>query len=298
MRGGAQPQKLRAVESVNTQQRAKLARLRDIIERYGSLLVAFSGGCDSTLLVKVAHEVLGGRALAVTARSETYPPEEHEEAARIARKIGVRHLTIETSELSVKGFSSNQPDRCYFCKAELLEKLREIAKENGIRYVADGSSLDDMGDYRPGMRAARELGVVSPLREAGLTKQDIREMSRALGLETWDKPSLACLASRFPYGEEITPEKLGMVGAAERFIRSLGFRQVRVRHHGTVARIEVPHEDIRKFADESLREKVASKLREIGYVYVSVDLIGYRTGSLNEVLPGSQRREEKQRAGK
>lgn len=258
--------------------------MKEIIQGYGTLLVAFSGGCDSTLLLKAAHEVLGDGAAAVTARSETYPFEEYEEAAKIARQIGVRHLTIDTSELSLKGFSSNPPDRCYFCKAELFQKLIEMARESGIQYVADGASVDDASDHRPGMRAAAELGVVSPLREARLTKKDIREISRSLGLDTWDKPSLACLASRFPYGEEITAEKLKMVDAAESFVRSLGFRQVRVRHHGAMARIEVPEEEVNRFLDRSLRESVACKLRKIGYVYVSLDLMGYRTGSLNEVL--------------
>jgi len=281
---------------VDKAQTAKLARLKEIIEGYGTLLVAFSGGCDSTLLLEVAHRVLGDRAIAVTARSETYPSEEYEDAARIARQLGVRHLTIDTSELSVKGFSSNPPDRCYFCKAELFRKLIELAREHGIRYVADGASQDDASDHRPGMRAAAALGIVSPLKEARLTKDDIREISKTLGLSTWDKPSFACLASRFPYGEKITQEKLKMVHAAESFIRSLGFRQVRVRHHGAMARIEAPAEDISRFLDSSLRESVARKLREIGYVYVSLDLMGYRTGSLNEVLSPSEMSQEKERA--
>jgi uncharacterized protein len=274
---------------VDKQQDAKLRRLKEIVESYGTLLVAFSGGCDSTLLLKIAHDVLGDGAVAVTARSETYPSREYAEAVRIARQIGVKHLTIDTEELSVEGFAGNPPDRCYFCKKELFEKLMEVAKENGIRHVADGANLDDASDHRPGMRAAAELGIVSPLREARLTKDDIRDISRTLGLDTHDKPSFACLASRFPYGEEITPEKLKMVAAAETFLKQLGFPQVRVRHHGATARIEVPEEDIRRFGDDSLRESVASKLREIGYVYVSLDLIGYRTGSLNEVLPRGKR---------
>jgi len=282
---------------VNTQRDQKLARLKEVIRGHGSLLVAFSGGCDSTFLLKVAHDVLADRAMAVTARSETYPSTEYQEAARFAQDIGVRHLTIDTSELSVEGFSSNPPDRCYFCKGELFEKLLEIAREHGIQYVADGSSLDDASDHRPGMRAAAELGVVSPLKKAGLTKDDIRELSKMLGLPTWDKPSFACLASRFPYGEEITAEKLNMVEAAEDFIRNLGFRQVRVRHHGTIARIEVPEEDMGRFLDCSVRQSVFSRLKEIGYVYVSLDLKGYRSGSLNEVLPHSERSAEKERAG-
>jgi uncharacterized protein len=271
----------------------KLALLKDIIRRYGSLLVAFSGGCDSTLLLKVARDVLGEGAIAVTARSETYPSCEYEEAVELAREIGARHLTIDTSELSVEGFSSNAPDRCYFCKGELFQKLLEIAGEHGIQYVADGASLDDASDHRPGMRAARELGIVSPLKEAGLTKDDIRELSRMLGLPTWDKPSFACLASRFPYGEEITAEKLTMVDRAESFLRSLGFRQVRVRHHDTMARIEVSEPDLDRFLERSVRERVASKLKEIGYTYISLDLQGYRSGSMNEVLSRSERSAEK-----
>jgi uncharacterized protein len=267
--------------------------LKEIIEGYSSLLVAFSGGCDSTFLLRVARDALGDRAMAVTARSETYPSRECEEALQLARDMGVRHLTIDTSELSIEGFSSNPPDRCYFCKGELFQKLLEIAAEHGMRYVADGASLDDASDHRPGMRAARELGIVSPLKEAGLTKDDIRELSRMLGLPTWDKPSFACLASRFPYGEEITPEKLTMVEQAEDFLRSLGFRQVRVRHHDTMARIEVSEADIRRFLDDSVRQRVAAKLKEIGYTYVSLDLKGYRSGSMNEVLSQSERSAEK-----
>lgn len=281
---------------MDEERQAKLARLREIIGGYGSLLVAYSGGCDSTLLLNVAHDVLGGRVMAVTARSETYPSREYEEAREVARALGVRHLTIDTSELSVDGFASNPPDRCYFCKAELFQKLLNVARENGIQYVADGASLDDASDHRPGMRAAAELGIVSPLKEARLTKEDIREVSRSLGLSTWNKPSFACLASRFPYGEEITPEKLRMVEEAEDFIRALGVRQVRVRHHGSIARIEVPEQDIDRFFDRDVRERVVSKLKEIGYVYVSLDLRGYRSGSLNEVLARWDSSDERERA--
>jgi uncharacterized protein len=281
---------------VDEKREAKLARLREIIGGYGSLLVAYSGGCDSTLLLNVARGVLGDAVMAVTARSETYPSREYEQAREVARALGVKHITIDTSELSVEGFSSNPPDRCYFCKAELFQKLLDVARENGLRLVADGASLDDASDHRPGMRAAAELGILSPLKEAGFTKEDIREISRSLGLSTWNKPSFACLASRFPYGEEITPEKLKMVEEAEDFIRGLGFRQVRVRHHGSMARIEVPEEDIDRFLDKPVREKVASKLKEIGYVHVSLDLRGYRSGSLNEVLTRSERSQMTDRA--
>lgn len=271
----------------------KFSRLKEILEGYGSLLVAFSGGCDSTFLLKVARDVLGDRAMAVTARSETYPYREYEEAFHLAQDIGVRHLAIETSELSIEGFSSNPPDRCYFCKGELFQELLAVAAEHGMRYVADGASLDDASDHRPGMRAARELGIVSPLKEAGMTKDDIRELSRMLGLPTWDKPSFACLASRFPYGEEITSEKLTMVEQAEEFLRGLGFRQVRVRHHDKMARIEVSESDMDRFLEGCVRERVAAKLKEIGYTYVSLDLQGYRSGSMNEVLSQSERSVEK-----
>jgi uncharacterized protein len=281
---------------VDEEQAVKLSRLKGVVQEYGSLLVAFSGGCDSSLLLKVAHEVLGGRVVAVTARSETYPSHEYQDAVEFATALGVRHITIDTSELGVEGFSSNPPNRCYFCKAELFGKLLELAEENDVEYVADGASLDDASDHRPGMRAAAELGVVSPLKEAGLTKNDIRKISHELGLPTWDKPSFACLASRFPYGEEITAEKLRMVGEAETYLRGLGFRQIRVRHHGEIARIEVPKEDIDRFLDPSVRENVVSKLRQLGYLYVSLDLRGYRSGSLNEVLSPSERSQENKRA--
>lgn len=280
---------------MDEEQAVKLSRLKGVVQEYGSLLVAFSGGCDSSLLLKVAHEVLGGRVVAVTARSETYPSHEYQDAVEFATALGVRHITIDTSELGVEGFSSNPPNRCYFCKAELFGKLLELAEENDVEYVADGASLDDASDHRPGMRAAAELGVVSPLKEAGLTKNDIRKISHELGLPTWDKPSFACLASRFPYGEEITAEKLRMVGEAETYLRGLGFRQIRVRHHGEIARIEVPEEDIDRFLDPSVRENVVSKLRQLGYVYVSLDLRGYRSGSLNEVLSPSERSQENKR---
>jgi uncharacterized protein len=286
---------LESAAAVHEEQRARLSRLRGTIEQYGSLLVAFSGGCDSSLLLKVAHEVLGKRVVAVTARSETYPSHEYQDAVEFATALGVRHITIDTSELGVEGFSSNPPNRCYFCKAELFGKLLELAKENDVEYVADGASLDDASDHRPGMRAAAELGVVSPLKEAGLTKDDIREISHELGLPTWDKPSFACLASRFPYGEEITAEKLQMVGEAETYLRNLGFRQLRVRHHGKIARIEVPEADIERFLERSIRENVVAKLRQLGYLYVSLDLRGYRTGSLNEVLSPSERSQESKR---
>ena len=262
----------------------KYERLRRLIDGYGSLLVAYSGGVDSTLLLKVAHDVLGDRVLAVTAASPTYPGAEQEAAVALAARLGVRQVTIETDELEIAGFADNPPERCYFCKGELFGQLQQIARAEGIAHVVDGANADDAGDYRPGMQAAGELGVVSPLLEAGLTKDDVRALSKRFGLETWDKPSAACLASRFPYGETITREKLAMVESAERFLTGLGFRQVRVRHHGTIARIEVAPDEIERLASAAVRDQVTRALTDIGYSYVTIDCRGYRTGSLNEVL--------------
>jgi len=259
----------------------KLEKLHGLLTGYGSLLVAFSGGLDSSFLLKVAADVLGDKAIGVTARSKTYPASEYREAVEFARRIGARQVVIESEELDIEGFTKNPPRRCYFCKKELFTRLQQVAGREGIEYIADGSNADDVHDFRPGMEAAAELGVVSPLKQAGLTKQDIRTLSRRMGLPTWDKPSFACLSSRFPYGQEITPAKLDMVSAAEDFLRELGFRQFRVRHHGDIARIEVPHDDISRMTAPRMRRKVAQKLKQIGYNYVTVDLEGYRTGSMN-----------------
>lgn len=267
-----------------TNPRAKLENLKEHIRRMDSMAVAYSGGVDSTFLLKVAHDVLGDKVIAVTARSSTYPEREFREATDFAKKIGVRHLIILSEELDIVGFSDNPVDRCYFCKRELFAKILDAAGQNGMKYVADGSNVDDLGDYRPGMKAVRELGVVCPLREAGMGKSDVRILSREMNLPTWDKPAFACLASRFPYGQKITKEKLDIIDRAEQFLMDLGFKQVRVRHHGDVARIEVSAEDRSKFFDTGLMDRVHEKFRQFGFAYAALDLKGYRTGSMNEVL--------------
>lgn len=264
----------------------KLNNLKENIRNMGNLAIAYSGGVDSTFLLKVAHEVLGEKVLAITARSSTYPEREFKQSVDFAQQIGANQIVIVSEELEIDGFSKNPVNRCYFCKKELFTKVQEVAREHGISYMADGSNVDDLGDYRPGMQATSELEVVSPLRAAGMTKEDIRILSKEMGLPTWDKPAFACLASRFPYGHDITKEKLEMVDKAEQYLLDLGFRQVRVRHHGDVARIEVPASDRNRFFDTDLMDKVGGKFKEIGFSYTALDLKGYRTGSMNEVILG------------
>jgi len=263
----------------------KLERLREAFRGYGSALVAYSGGVDSTFLLKVGVETLGhDKVLGVTARSESLTDRAFEIACEIARRLDLPQVIIEYSELSIGGYADNPINRCYYCKSELFHRMKEVAEKHGLAVVVEGSNADDVGDFRPGMRASAELGMKSPLKELGFTKNEIRTLGREMGLPNWDRPSEACLASRFPYGERITEEKLRQVGEAENYIRSLGARQVRVRHHGKVARIEVLPDDMPRLFDPAARQALVEHFKKIGFHYVTLDLQGYRTGSMNEPL--------------
>ena len=263
----------------------KLAALRETLEGYESLAVAFSGGVDSALLLAVAHDALRDRVVAVTGRSPSIPPREVEAARAFCQERGIDHAVVDTHEFDIEGFKHNPPDRCYRCKRELFACVAREADRRGINAVAEGSNIDDEGDYRPGFRAVAEMRVESPLRDAGLRKADVRAIARHLGLPQWDKPAFACLNSRFAYGDSITSELLAMADGAEEALRSLGFRQVRVRMSGKSARIEVPPDDIGQLVLGDIREKIVRELEALGFAFVSVDLRGYRTGSMNATLP-------------
>ncbi len=260
----------------------KLEKLQQILTDCGSVLIAYSGGVDSTFLLKVALDVLPGRVVAVTALSETYPAHELETATRVAASLGAKHIVIETSELEIPEFQGNPPDRCYYCKRELFGKLQQVAAEQGVTTLVDGTNADDSNDFRPGMRACMELGVRSPLQEAGFTKAEIRQLSKEYGLPTWDLPSFACLSSRFPYGTTITKEGVQRVGQGEDLLRGLGFKQFRLRDHGTIGRVEIDLDQLQLLIDN--RETIVQQLKALGYQYIALDLEGYRTGSMNEVL--------------
>ena len=273
------------MEQITREQMEKLENLRKYLKELKSAAVAFSSGVDSTFLLKVAADTLGDDVIAVTARSCSFPKRELSEAEAFCEKEGIRHFLCESEELNIEGFAQNPKNRCYLCKKELFEKIQMIARENNIEAIAEGSNLDDNGDYRPGLMAVAELGIKSPLRECNLTKADIRVLSKYLGLPTWEKQSFACLSSRFVYGETITEEKLNMVDKAEQLLLDLGFHQVRVRIHGMMARIEIEQREFGKLMDGEIRNRIVEALRAYGFTYVTMDLMGYRTGSMNETLP-------------
>ncbi|MBQ5375530.1 MAG: ATP-dependent sacrificial sulfur transferase LarE [Lachnospiraceae bacterium] len=271
-------------ENLSTELQEKLTRLEAYIRGLGSLAVGFSGGVDSSLLLVVAANVLGDKAMAITGVDASIPERELKEAKEFCKEREIRHIICKVNPMKEESYRHNSPDRCYFCKHGIFTEIKRIAAENGIEYVAEGSNMDDLGDYRPGLKAVEELSVKSPLREAGLTKQDIREISKALGLPTWSKPAYACLASRFVYGEEITEEKLRMLDQAEQFLIEQGFLEERVRIHGNIARIEVPAKDIERLASEEIREAVYEKFKALGFMFVTIDMKGYKMGSMNATL--------------
>ena len=274
----------RIEEQLSDALQEKMTKLKTYIEELGSLAVGYSGGVDSSFLLAVAHEVLGDKAIAVTAVDASVPERELNEAKTFCKERGIRQIICNVNPFTEEGYRNNSPDRCYFCKRGIFSEIKRIAGENEIKYVAEGSNMDDLGDYRPGLRAIEELGIKSPLRENGLFKSDIRNISKVMGLPTWSKPAYACLASRFVYGEEITEEKLHMIDQAEQFLIENGFFEERVRMHGNLARIEVPEKDISRLAEDGMRKAIYEKFRDIGFMFVTLDMHGYRLGSMNATL--------------
>lgn len=274
-----------------TKDRSKTARLTAIIKARPKVVVAFSGGVDSTLLLRVCRDVLGAENVtAVTGVSQTYTAEEKRTARRFARELGVEHVLIETDELASSAFTANPADRCYHCKRELLGKILDLARARRTDAVFDATNVDDLSDYRPGRKALEESGVASPLLEAGFTKKDVRALSKKLGLASWDKPANPCLASRIPYGTPITEDTLDRVRAGEKYIRDLGFSVVRLRHHGDLARIEVPAGDFARLLKPAMARKLSAKLRSLGYIWIALDVEGYRMGSLNRAVEGGTKK--------
>ena len=271
-------------ENISDELQKKLDTLEECLKSLGSLAVGFSGGVDSSFLLAVAKEVLGDKVIAVTAVDEFVPEREEKEAIELCKELRIKQIICKMNPLQDENVRHNGPDRCYYCKRSIFAEIMKIADENGIEYTAEGSNMDDLGDYRPGLRAVEELSVKSPLREAGLYKSDIRALSKAMGLPTWSKPSYACLASRFVYGEEITEEKLHMIDKAEQFLIEHGFLEERVRIHGNIARIEVPPKDIPRLIEEGIREEIYTYFKELGFMFVTLDMKGYTMGSMNATL--------------